>query len=339
MQGINMRRIHYISILTCVIVLGVFVYFNAAPYKTIKGTIFGTYYTVKIKTDRPVADLRALIETELKRIDQEMSVFITDSEISRINQAPKDIDIKLSPDMAEVLKAAYIVNHQSQGWFDPTLGKLIDLWGFGAGDGRIPSDEEISQAKEYTGFDKLVFSDDFTSVRKQNSATYLNLSAIAKGYGVDKVATLLEQHGFRDYLVEIGGEIKASGFRLNKKETWNIGINRPKAGAHDNIMIVSLSNLAVATSGNYRNFYKENGKIYGHTISYQTGRPILNDAISVSVFHNSCMYADAYATAIMAMGVDKGLEFADRYNLKVIIINNEFTPVLSQSARLIFEEN
>ena len=175
-------------------------------------------------------------------------------------------------------------------------------------------------------------------MHKTESSTNINLSDIAKGYGVDKVALLLEEQGIYDYIIEIGGEIKVSGYRSKKGEAWNIGINSPKAGSHDNMMVISVSNLAVATSGNYRNFYKKDGKVFAHTISFQTGRPVLNDALSVSVFHDSCMYADAYATAIMAMGVEKGLKFADKYNLKVIIIDNEFVPQLSQSAKLIFEE-
>lgn len=333
-----MRRLHYISILTCIILLGVFLYFNLSAYQTIKGTIFGTYYTIKIRTNRPNPDLKTLIEAELGRINREMSVFEPESELSQINRASKNEEIILSSDMSEVMSAASEVFTQSEGWFDPTLGKLVDLWGFGAGPNQTPSDQEIADAQKVSGFNKLIFDSRFSSLRKTNSATYINLSAIAKGYGVDKVAALLEACGYHDYLIEIGGEIRAGGSRSDKGEAWNIGINRPQSGSHDNVMVISASNISIATSGNYRNFYQQDGKTFAHTISYQTGRPVLNDALSVSVFHDSCMYADAYATAIMAMGVDKGLAFADKYKLKVIIIDNQFASKLSHEAKRMFEE-
>ena len=333
-----MRLFHYISILICLLLLGFIWYYNVSGYQVIKGKIFGTYYTIKIRTDRPNKELDTLVKTELDKIDNEMSVFNTDSEISHINRAPKDIKIKLSPDMQQVMAAANTVYNQSNGQFDPTLGKLINLWGFGVDDKKLPTDSEISEALSAAGFNKLIFSDNFDSLQKTDNATYINLSAIAKGYGVDKIALLLEQKGFYDYMIEIGGEIKVSGYRSKDGEAWNIGINRPQAGSHDNVMVVSISNLAVATSGNYRNFYKKDGQIFAHTISSKTGHPILNDALSVSVFHDSCMYADAYATAIMAMGVEQGLKFADKYNLKVIIFDNKFIPHLSKSATSIFEE-
>lgn len=333
-----MRIFHYISISICVLLLILVWYNNISDYQIIKGKIFGTYYTIKIRIEKPIKELDRQIKAELEKINKEMSVFETSSEISQINNTAQGIEIKLSSDMKQVLLAANQVYNQSEGYFDPSLGKLIDLWGFGAGKKTSPSDKEISEALQSSGFNKLIFSKDFDSLHKTESSTYINLSAIAKGYGVDKVALLLEEQGIYDYIIEIGGEIKVSGYRSKKGEAWNIGINSPKAGSHDNMMVISVSNLAVATSGNYRNFYKKDGKVFAHTISFQTGRPVLNDALSVSVFHDSCMYADAYATAIMAMGVEKGLKFADKYNLKVIIIDNEFVPQLSQSAKLIFEE-
>ena len=338
MQGINMRIFAYISILVVVVASAIGIYFYSPNQQIIKGNIFGTYYTIKIRTAKPDKNISAEIASVLDKVNRSMSVFDETSEISQINRSNKGIDIPLSQDMAEVMAAAAKVNRQSQGWFDPTLGKLIDLWGFGAGDMKNPSSQEITQALKTSGFDKLVFSKDFKQLRKKDSATYINLSAIAKGYGVDKVAELLSSKGYHDYMIEIGGEIKVGGSRSDQGDSWNIGINRPQSGAYDNVMVVSISNLAVATSGNYRNFYKQDGNILAHTISYKTGRPIQTDALSVSVFHDSCMYADAYATAIMAMGVEEGLAFANKYDLKVIIFDNNLKPNLSSAAKAIFEE-
>ena len=237
--------------------------------------------------------------------------------------------------MREVIKATDKVYWQSQGYFDPTLGQLIDLWGFGSAKSVNPSADEVKQALRSAGFNKLKFSKDFQYITKTNSQTKLNLSAIAKGWATDEIAKLLDSEGYNNYIVEIGGEIKTKGYR-EQEEPWSIGINRPLSGATDNIMVVSLSNMAVATSGNYRNFYSADGKVLGHTISYKTGEPVETDVASVSVFHPSCMMADAYATAIVAMGVAKGLEFANHQKLKVIIFDNEFNQHLSQSAQKMF---
>lgn len=333
-----MRIFRYISILLCILLIGFCIYQNSPHYQIIQGKIFGTYYNIKIRTNNKNNALREKVEAKLHDINKQMSVFEDDSEISRINKSAAGMEIALSENMRDVMRAADKVYRQSGGWFDPTLGRLVDMWGFGAGERREPADEEIKEAMKSVGFSRLKFSDDFQKLTKTQNETYINLSAIAKGYGVDEVAAVLEREGCHDYIVEIGGEIKARGFRSAAKEAWNIGINKPVAGSSENSMVISLSNLAVATSGNYRNFYQKDGKTFAHTISFQTGRPVLSDALSVSVFHESCMYADAYATAIMAMGVEKGLAFADKNKLKVIIFDNEFKPQLSEAAKTIFTE-
>lgn len=333
-----MRFFQYISIFAFICIAGFFIYQYSPHYQIIKGEIFGTYYTIKIKTDVKDKQLKEKIEARLHEINASQSVFIDDSEVSNINQAKAGKKIKLSPDMRNVLRVTDKVYHQTGGAFDPSLGKLIDLWGFGASSLSLPDDKVIKKVLRSTGFAKFKFTSDYQYISKSQSDLFLNLSGIAKGYSVDEITTLLEKEGYRNFIVEIGGEIKTKGYRNDVKEAWVVGINRPSASSNENIMAVSLSNMAVATSGNYRNFYETDGKKYGHTISPTTGYPVETDVLSASVFDDSCMKADAYATSIVVMGVEKGLEFANKYKLKVIIYDNEYRRHLSLAAKDMFRE-
>ena len=331
-----MRLLTVVSILLCLIAAGWYILSGSSSQQVIEGQIFGTYYKVKINAPRVEPALAGKIAARLEEVDRIMSVFREDSELSAINRAPADTEISLSPDMQAVMRAADEIYRRSHGAFDPTLGRLIDMWGFGSGRKSNPSTAEINAALASAGFDKLRFSDNFSKLRKTTTAE-INLSAIAKGFGVDAVAAILDNAGYTDYIVEIGGELKARGTR-DGSLPWNIGINRPAAGATDNILVLSLSNMAAATSGNYRNFYRRDGLIFGHTISSQTGRPAQTDVLSASVFDASCMYADAYATAIVAMGLEAGKNFAEENNLPVIIFDNNFQPHFSTAAVKAFKE-
>ena len=333
-----MRLFQYISIMLCIFLIGFYIYQNSPHYQIIKGDIFGTYYNIKIRTDIKNKELSNNIKAKLKDIDSTMSAFKDDSELSVINKLSARKKLKLSPQMSKIMQASRKVYNLSEGWFDPSLGRLIDIWGFGPVAASTPDETEINKALASSGFDKIKSSDNFKTIYKTNSAVSLNLSAIAKGYAVDKISELLDEKGYTDYIVEIGGEIKVKGARSPESQSWNVGINKPTAESYENAMVVSISNISVATSGNYRNFYKKGGQIFSHTISHKTGKPAVTDALSVSVFHDSCMYADAYATAIVAMGIEKGLKFADKNKLKVIIFNNKFEPVLSKAAQQIFVE-
>lgn len=334
-----MRLFRYISIILCILFIGFYIYKSSPHYQIIKGEIFGTYYNVKIRTDRKDQSLRQKITRELNKIDAQMSIFNKDSEISKINQAKAGKYITLSPELKSVFKAADEVYKKSAGAFDPTLGALVNIWGFGPlTQSDVPSEKDIGQALKTTGFNKLRFGHAYKSISKKHSGTYINLSAIAKGYGVDRIAALLDEEGYADYIVEIGGEIKTKGQRSPESGTWTVGIRKPSKSSSENALVLSLSNMAVATSGNYRNFYQKDGRIVAHTLSAKTGKPVETDVLSASVFHDSCMYADAYATAIMAMGVEKGLALADKYKLKVILFDNNFTPRFSKEAAKIFAE-
>ena len=332
-----MRIFQYISIFLFVSLVVFVIYRNSPHYQIIKGEIYGTYYNIKINTDTKNKKLKDEINAKLQHIDNIMSVFNEKSEISKLNMAKANKQINVSDELAKVFKASHIVWQQSNGWFDPTLGNLINLWGFGTTKAKTPSDNEIKKVMQTTGFNKLKFKGNHTKVYKTNKDTYVNLSAIAKGFAVDEIALLLDKAGYDNYIIDIGGEVKTKGFRSKKGEAWNVALNKPTKNSHENMMILSLSNMAVATSGNYRNYYKKGDKTYAHTISHETGRPVDSDILSVSVFHDSCMYADAYATAINAMGLDKGLKFADKNNIKAIIIDNNMQTIYTKSAKEFME--
>lgn len=334
-----MRLFRYISIILCILLIGFYIYKNSPHYQIIKGEIFGTVYNIKIQTDDKDEALPQKIKDRLGEIDMAMSVFKKESEISKINGAKAYKAVELSGEMSKVLKAAAEVYKKSDGNFDPTLGPLIDLWGFGPhGIAQEPSVREIKKALKTVGYNKLKFARGFKTVSKSDPNTSLNLSAIAKGYGVDEIALLLDEAGYGNYVVEIGGEIKAKGYRSPEGEAWNVGLKKPSGDLSENALILSLSNIAVATSGNYRNFYEKDGQVIAHTISSKTGYPVETDILSASVFHDSCMYADAYATAILAMGLEKGLAFADKYGLKVIVFDKDLKKHMSKSARKLFME-
>lgn len=332
-----MRIFQYISILVFFLSIIFIIYQNSPKYQIIKGEIYGTYYNIKINTPKKNKNIADDIKSKLQQIDSQMSVFNDESDISKINNAPANKNILLSTELAEVLKASHIVWKQSNGWFDPTIGQLINLWGFGNSKTKIPTTSEIKKVLKYSGFDKLKFINDYKQILKTNKNTQINLSAIAKGYAVDKIAELLDDKGYLNYIIDIGGEVKAKGYRSDNNEAWNVAISKPQQGSNENITVLSLSNMAVATSGNYRNYYQKNGKTYAHTISPKNGYPTENKILSVTVFHNSCMYADAYATAINAMGLDKGIEFASKNNIKAIIYDNNMQAIYTKNARTIME--
>lgn len=318
--------------------------FSRQPYQIMSGETMNTYYRIKIRSTKEDNLLHNSIKKELQRINEEMSVFDGNSEISLINRDDTGDWIELSPEMATVMKTAYNVYMQSNGYFDPTVGRLVDLWGFGTKEStqKVPDEKLIKETLKSTGFDKLRFSNNFTKVKKTNPDTKINLSAIAKGYGVDRIAALLEENGYTDYIVEIGGEVKAKGDRNKDTKGWNVAVVKPNTQTNENAYIVPLKDYAVATSGDYRNFFYYNEKRYSHTISPKTGYPVEHNLASATVFHKNCTTADALATAIMAMGEKQGLKFANDNNLFVILFvredGNNFKPLLSNKAQKELEE-
>lgn len=341
----NMRLFKYISILV-VIALGTYLlFFRENPYQEISGRTFGTYYNIKIKTEHKNRLLTNRIKEELDKINSEMSVFEPGSEINTINETGAHQAINLSDNMAKLMRSADEIYRLTDGNFDPTVGQLVDLWGFGAGQhSDIPTDQQIKDTLKSTGFNKLSFANNYKIMQKSNADTLINLSAIAKGHAVDRVSAILKNAGYKDYIVDIGGEIYASGAREEGVNGWNIGIAAPNLdnAPEENAAVIRLHNMAVATSGDYRNYYYKNNKRYSHTISPQTGYPVEHNLASATVFDSNCMRADALATALMAMGEEKGLKFANKNKIPVIFFTrneyNETKMISSNEAQKLLDK-
>ncbi len=274
----------------------------------ITGTTMGTSYSIKINNNHVS---KPVINKRLDEIEQVFSTWNEASELSQLNKAPINQWIKVSDELFFVLSQAKKIHRQTQGFFDPGMGRLIDVWGFGAVRvGAKPSRETIVQAMAISSIEYLRLSN---SRVKKLKDIHINLSAIAKGYGVDALVDMLIKQGFKNFMVEIGGEVMA-------QSQWTIGIEKPNHGIP---IAIELQNQAIATSGNYRNYLKWQGKKYQHILNPNTGLPVNTDLSSVSVIHNSAMMADAYATAMMAMGSQKAKILAQQLNLSVVLILNQ----------------
>ena len=283
------------------------------------GATMGTTYSVKISDSiEDSEDLQNQIDAQLQRINDLMSTYIPDSELSKFNQSEIDIPFPLSRENAEVFAMAKKIHEESNGQFDVTIGPLVNLWGFGPNktDMLVPSNEEIEAAKSRVGMQYLQISSEMVN---KTEAVYVDLSAIAKGYGVDAIAQLLNTKGIENYLVEIGGELRASGVN-DKGRYWRIAIEKPDVLQRIPYKTLELKNSAMATSGDYRNYFEIDGNRYSHTISPISGRPIIHNVASVTVIDPSTAMADGYATAINVMGVDAGMNMSEKLNLAVLII-------------------
>ena len=340
-----MRLIKYISILAVVTLGTYFLFFRNNPYQEISGRTFGTYYNIKIRTEHKNRALLQKIKNELEQINGEMSVFEPGSEINNINDTAAGELITLSDNMAELMRSAREVYRLTEGNFDPSVGRLVDLWGFGVErHADIPTDKQVKETLKNVGFNKLIFSNNYKNLQKSNSGLMLNLSAIAKGYAVDRISKLLKKEGYQNFVVDIGGEVYASGEKSDTNKGWNVGIAMPKLDAtlEQNAAVIRLHNLAVATSGDYRNYYYKDNKRYSHTISPQTGYPVEHNLASATVFDSSCMRADALATGFMTMGEKKGLDFADKNKIAAIFFvrneNNQPRMIASKEAQKLLEK-
>ncbi len=314
-----MRLFKIFSIFVLVMAAAIYYHEHSSRFQTLSGKIFGTYYNIKINTPIKNNTLESKVKVILNEVNTTMSMFDPKSDISRINHDESGKPQQLAPQLSYLFKNAAKVYTESGGAFDPTVGPLVNLWGFGVDTVvKIPSESKIAEVLPHVGFDKLLFSDDFTTLQKTNAQVYIDLSAIAKGYGVDRIAEMLHTEGYHDFVVEIGGEVRVSGTR-DGLNPWSVGITKPSAEGSRNAFVLDLTDYAVATSGDYRNFFFSGGRRYAHTISARTGRPVEHNLASVTVFYPNCMLADAYATAIMALGEKNGLEMAEKLNLPVLL--------------------
>ena len=266
-------------------------------------------------------EVHSAIQAELDGVNESMSTYREDSEITRFNneQAPGNA-YSVSPGFGSVLAAALDIGTASDGALDITVGPLVDLWGFGAAGDIVtpPSSEAIASAQGRVGQESLVFDPKALTLTKLMPVA-LDVSSLAKGYAVDKVAQWLTARGINDYLVEVGGEMRLAG--LSPRGTpWRIAIEQPEAGARSVAGAILLSDVSVATSGDYRNYFEADGKRYSHTIDPRTGYPVDHDLVSVTVVHPSAMQADAWATAFTVLGTERGRAVAEARSLAVYFI-------------------
>lgn len=284
---------------------------------TLIGKTMGTTYRVKVITVSVIDKVRLKnkIDDRLKRINRSMSTYDPESEISRFNTWKKTArGFAISTDFWTVMEVAQQIYDLTEGAWDGTIAPLINLWGFGSQSSKqiVPTNTAIQKLRPAIGFHLIDLNTNRQLIKKRKSVT-LDLASIAKGYGVDVVARLLEALGYKRYLVEIGGETYAAGRRLDDG-FWQVGINRPDRKAPFNAIykVVPLLNRALATSGDYRNYFEVDGKYYSHILDPRTGYPVSNGIVSVSVLADSCTVADGLATGIMVMGVEKGLTLTNR---------------------------
>lgn len=299
--------------------------FSAKPeVQAIYGYAMGTSYSIKVVSSLNEArTLQLGVEGVLSDIDARMSTYLPTSDISKFGAVAPGESLKVSPKTAQVMQKALAVASRTGGAFDPTIEPLVDLWGFGptARNSEIPSAEAIKGGLALIGWSEVSVNIEQNTLSK-SAPRQLDLSAIAKGYAVDSVADYIESKGFDNYLVEVGGEMRFSG-QKPENEAWSIAIEKPVVDERSPFRIVKVSDGAMATSGDYRNYFEMDGKRFSHTIDPKTGYPVEHNLASVTVVMDSCMEADAYATAFNVLGVDNALTLAESLNVAVFLIYRE----------------
>ncbi|MHA1151115.1 MAG: FAD:protein FMN transferase [Alphaproteobacteria bacterium] len=289
----------------------------------VSGATMGTTYGVKIPYLPPGLEREGLAQ-EIARIfesvDRRMSTYRADSELSRFNAAGTE-PAQVSRHTLTVVEAAARMSRLSGGVFDPTVGPLVDLWGFGPGGahGRVPSQERIEEVLRQIGVAKLRTSKEPPALGKRQGDVRLDLSSIAKGFGIDQVAEHLDRLGLRQYLIDIGGELRGRGYGP-RGALWRVGIERPAGASRAVQRVIRLGRQALATSGDYRIFFERDGQRYSHIIDPRNGRPVDHGLASVTVVAATAMEADALSTALMVLGPEAGFELAERQRLAAFFI-------------------
>jgi thiamine biosynthesis lipoprotein len=310
MENKNKNRVWQWPFLLLLIVGTVWILRKQPPFQTAQGLVFGTIYQITYQYD---ADLQPEIEAELRKVDFSLSPFNKESLITKINQ---NEEITVDSMFTDVYTLAQRIAGETGGAFDITVAPLVNAWGFGFRQQQWPDSLTIDSLRRYIDYRSVELTADGRIV-KQHPETLLDCSAIAKGYGVDAVARLLESKGIKNYMVDIGGEVVVRG-KNPKMNLWRIGINKPDDDSlsvnQDLQDVLNLTDCGMATSGNYRNFYYRDGRKYAHTIDPRSGYPVQHTLLSATVLASSCAEADAYATAFMVMGVEEATAFCQHHH-------------------------
>lgn len=284
----------------------------------IEGQAQGTTYHITYSSKADVS-YKKQVDSVLKQLDLSLSTYVPESIISRVNK--NDSSVRVDDHFLKVFSKAIEVSTKTNGLFDVTVTPLINAYGFGFTKKATINDKVIDSLRQFIGYEKVRLEG--RRVIKEQQAMMLDFNAIAQGYSVDVLGLYLESKGIENYLVELGGEVKAKG-RKENSEYWKVGIDQPEEGfpaARNLNTVINLKDRAMATSGNYRRYYEENGRKYGHIIDPGTGYPANHNLLSASVFADDCMTADAYATAFMVMGVEQTTAFlSDNKDLKLDVL-------------------
>ncbi|CAM3066171.1 FAD:protein FMN transferase [Vibrio ordalii] len=288
----------------------------------LSGPTMGTTYNIKYLKAEGIPSPETLqkeVDRLLEEVNDQMSTYRKDSELSRFNQYQGTEPFAVSSQTATVVKEALRLNGLTLGALDVTVGPLVNLWGFGP-EARldvVPSDAELAERKTNIGIEHLSATD--TTLSKDLPHLYVDLSTIAKGWGVDVVADYIQAQGITNYMVEVGGEMRLKGVNL-EGVPWRIAIEKPTVDERTVQELIEPGDMAIATSGDYRNYFEQDGVRYSHIINPITGKPIHNKVVSVTVLDASSMTADGLATGLMVLGETKGIEVAEQYNIPVFMI-------------------
>lgn len=304
----------------------------------LEGATMGTTYhltLVKVPRHLKEPELKQSIDKLLADVNHHMSTYKEDSELSLLNQNPSTDWIPISKPLFIVLKEALRISALSEGAFDITVGPLVNLWGFGTtwmGE-YLPTPQQIQQVKQSVNYQYLSLQSDPPALKKARPDLYIDLSGIAKGYGVDVIADFLEKQGISNYLVEIGGELRTKGTNPQGK-AWQVAIEKPLPNIRAVQTIISVHEAGIATSGDYRNFFEFNGRRFSHIINPKTGEPVQTNVVSATILTtNSCMTADAWAKVPLVLGAEKALALADRENIAMYLLIKEGNQFISKSSR------
>lgn len=292
------------------------------------GQTMGTTYSIKYFSDKKSHDsfasakLHNEVEQLLKDINQLMSTYIQDSELSLINKAQAGIPMPVSAETRYVIDTAIQLHELSEGMLDITVGPLVNLWGFGPQSKpvKLPTQEQLQEISQYVGIDKFYFEEN--TIVKTHPSVYIDLSTIAKGYAVDRLGQLLSDHNIEDFMVEVGGELLIRG---NKpySQAWIIAVEKPVSTERAIQESISVVNQAIATSGDYRNYFEQDGVRYSHLLDPLTAKPIQHNLVAVTVVADTAIMADGLATALNVLGKERGLVIAEQNNIAAMFITKE----------------
>lgn len=288
------------------------------------GGTMGTTFTVKV-VDLPeklgAVEVQAQISAILKDVNDKMSLWVPDSELVRFNKSNSTEWQTVSEDLYKVTAAAQGISEMTAGQFDVTLEPLIKIWGFSTKDktNEPPAETEIAQAMEKVGYQKVSLQAQPLAMKKAHPELTVNLSAIAKGFGIDQLADYLESQGVANYMVEIGGDLRVKGTNA-ARQPWRIAIEKPDVTSRSVHRVIAVQGAGMATSGDYRNYFEKDGQRYTHIINPTTGRPVMHKLASVTVLSDSAMMADGLATALLVMGHEDGPALAEKHGIAAFFL-------------------